>query len=302
MVRAGRSPIPRLSGSPVHAGESGRPRPALAYSQAGAGGTSLSSPLVAGLVADAQQDQTSRFGFLNPVLYLLAGTRALRDVLPQTARTRSLYRAAMAYCPPRVCGRAPQARRSRAAACPASTTIAAAPSRLGHNSSLEDEVNASAAATTASSAHPAALSARNARRKLTARRAHDADGRSGPGRSGIAALAGSPCTTAASPGGPSCTARSPPAASRPASTPPRSTPPALHRPGAPTGIDHQSRRYRNRTVTESRVLQPDIPVNRGKTEPGTRHHSRIGSACCLAQPGPGRAPEPRTPSRQIGTG
>ena len=48
-------------------------------------GTSLATPLIAGLVADAQQGQRSAFGFINPLLYRLARTPALRDVLPVTA-------------------------------------------------------------------------------------------------------------------------------------------------------------------------------------------------------------------------
>jgi subtilase family serine protease len=48
-------------------------------------GTSLATPLIAGLVADAQQGQESAFGFINPVLYRLAGTTALHDILPVTA-------------------------------------------------------------------------------------------------------------------------------------------------------------------------------------------------------------------------
>jgi subtilase family serine protease len=48
-------------------------------------GTSLATPLVAGLVADAQQGQKSAFGFINPLLYRLAGTRAFHDILPVTA-------------------------------------------------------------------------------------------------------------------------------------------------------------------------------------------------------------------------
>jgi subtilase family serine protease len=55
------------------------------------GGTSEATPLVAGMVADAQQGMKAPFGFLNPVLYKLAGGRAFRDVLPRTARTPSLY-------------------------------------------------------------------------------------------------------------------------------------------------------------------------------------------------------------------
>jgi len=48
-------------------------------------GTSLATPLVAGLVADAQQGQKSDFGFINPLVYRLAGTRAFHDILPVTA-------------------------------------------------------------------------------------------------------------------------------------------------------------------------------------------------------------------------
>jgi subtilase family serine protease len=58
------------------------------------GGTSLASPLVAGLVADAQQGHRP-FGFLNPVLYRLAGTTALHDVLPDTGRARPEFRAVL---------------------------------------------------------------------------------------------------------------------------------------------------------------------------------------------------------------
>ncbi len=54
------------------------------------GGTSLSSPLVAGMVADAEQYQHA-FGFLNPVLYKLAGTSAVHDTLPVTSSTPSRY-------------------------------------------------------------------------------------------------------------------------------------------------------------------------------------------------------------------
>jgi subtilase family serine protease len=47
-------------------------------------GTSLATPLVAGLVADAQQGQKSDFGFINPLIYRLAGTQAFHDILPVT--------------------------------------------------------------------------------------------------------------------------------------------------------------------------------------------------------------------------
>jgi hypothetical protein len=56
------------------------------------GGTSLATPLVAGLVADAQQGQAAPFGFLNPVLYRLAGTSAFHDVRPMTRHSRARYR------------------------------------------------------------------------------------------------------------------------------------------------------------------------------------------------------------------
>ena len=55
------------------------------------GGTSLASPLVAGLVADAEQYQRP-FGFLNWGLYRLNGTRAVTDPLPLTSKTPSRYR------------------------------------------------------------------------------------------------------------------------------------------------------------------------------------------------------------------
>jgi subtilase family serine protease len=57
------------------------------YQTAANAGTSLATPLVAGLVADAQQGQKSAFGFINPLIYRLAGTRALHDILPVTAST-----------------------------------------------------------------------------------------------------------------------------------------------------------------------------------------------------------------------
>jgi subtilase family serine protease len=54
------------------------------------GGTSLASPLVAGVVADAEQYQKP-FGFLNPALYRLAGTKAVHDALPITSKTPAKY-------------------------------------------------------------------------------------------------------------------------------------------------------------------------------------------------------------------
>jgi subtilase family serine protease len=47
-------------------------------------GTSTSTPLIAGIVADAEQGQPGSLGFLNPLLYSLAGSRAFHDILPIT--------------------------------------------------------------------------------------------------------------------------------------------------------------------------------------------------------------------------
>ena len=58
------------------------------YRWTSTGGTSMAAPLVAGIVADTQQGRTRPFGFLNPLLYQLAGTTALHDVLPLDSTTR----------------------------------------------------------------------------------------------------------------------------------------------------------------------------------------------------------------------
>jgi subtilase family serine protease len=56
------------------------------------GGTSLATPLVAGIVTAAQAGQPSAFGFLDPALYKLAGTNAYFDPLPLTRNSPALYR------------------------------------------------------------------------------------------------------------------------------------------------------------------------------------------------------------------
>jgi subtilase family serine protease len=61
-------------------------------------GTSLSAPLIAGLVANAQQGRRTNFGFINPLLYRLYGTRAFLDVLPVTKSMPQQNRAM--YTPP----------------------------------------------------------------------------------------------------------------------------------------------------------------------------------------------------------
>ena len=45
------------------------------------GGTSLSSPLMAGVVAVADQVNRRPLGFINPLYYRLLGTRALHDII-----------------------------------------------------------------------------------------------------------------------------------------------------------------------------------------------------------------------------
>ena len=65
------------------------------------GGTSMASPLLAGLIADAQQGQRAAFGFTNPVFYRLHGTPAFHDILPSTAQTPGQFRAVacnVAFC------------------------------------------------------------------------------------------------------------------------------------------------------------------------------------------------------------
>jgi subtilase family serine protease len=68
----------------------------------GVGGTSLATPLVAGLVADAQQGQVRPFGFINPALYKLAGSPAFNGTLPLTRSSPALFRGV--FCPVSLCG------------------------------------------------------------------------------------------------------------------------------------------------------------------------------------------------------
>ena len=71
------------------------------YFEQPVGGTSLATPLVAGIVADAEQGQPS-FGFLNPALYTLARTRAFNDVRPLPAEANPAYRGVA--CDEATCG------------------------------------------------------------------------------------------------------------------------------------------------------------------------------------------------------
>ncbi|MGO8959848.1 MAG: protease pro-enzyme activation domain-containing protein [Streptosporangiaceae bacterium] len=78
------------------------PNKPLVYVQIDVGGTSESSPLVAGIVASAQQGQRRSFGFINPSLYRLAGTYALHQPLPITSHTKAEFRGVA--CNPYNCG------------------------------------------------------------------------------------------------------------------------------------------------------------------------------------------------------
>jgi subtilase family serine protease len=62
------------------------------FTEESIGGTSESSPLVAGMVTAAQQGQQVPFGFVNPALYKLNGTSAFHDTLPLTSKSPALYR------------------------------------------------------------------------------------------------------------------------------------------------------------------------------------------------------------------
>ena len=53
------------------------------YGEYRIGGTSLASPLMAGLAANVQQRANRRIGFANPWIYSLAGSKAYYDVTPQ---------------------------------------------------------------------------------------------------------------------------------------------------------------------------------------------------------------------------
>ena len=72
------------------------------YAKFVVGGTSLSSPTVAGMVTAAEQGQSGAFGFINPAIYKLAGTSAFLDPLPLTSSSPTLYRGIV--CPAYTCG------------------------------------------------------------------------------------------------------------------------------------------------------------------------------------------------------
>jgi subtilase family serine protease len=53
------------------------------YTQTRYGGTSLASPLLAGIVADADQAAGVNVGFIDPAIYRLSATPAIDDILPE---------------------------------------------------------------------------------------------------------------------------------------------------------------------------------------------------------------------------
>jgi subtilase family serine protease len=68
------------------------PDGSIHYSEYRIGGTSLSSPLFAGVVAVADQVNGNSLGFLNPKIYKLAGSSAFRDVNHGRAVTDGVVR------------------------------------------------------------------------------------------------------------------------------------------------------------------------------------------------------------------
>ncbi len=72
------------------------------YVQETYGGTSVASPLVAGMVTAAQQGQAAAFGDVDPILYKLLGTDAVNDTLPLTSASPVLYRGIV--CDQYTCG------------------------------------------------------------------------------------------------------------------------------------------------------------------------------------------------------
>src|SRR5262249_55280750 len=68
------------------------PDGSVQYAEYRIGGTSLSSPLIAGMMALADQCAGVPHGFANPLFYSLAGTVAFRDIVSPT-NTLAIVRA-----------------------------------------------------------------------------------------------------------------------------------------------------------------------------------------------------------------
>jgi subtilase family serine protease len=84
-------------GEPVPADVDGDPGPPVYSERPVGGGTSGSSPLLAALEANAKQATGHALGFVNPALYKLAGTRALRDIRPVNPHDPPIV-AGVKYC------------------------------------------------------------------------------------------------------------------------------------------------------------------------------------------------------------
>jgi len=74
------------------------------YVQEPVGGTSLASPLVASMVATAQQGQQKPFGFANPLFYKLSGSNAFFATLPVTSHSPGIDHGVVCNSPRSECG------------------------------------------------------------------------------------------------------------------------------------------------------------------------------------------------------
>jgi subtilase family serine protease len=72
------------------------------YAESDIGGTSLAAPLVAGIVAAAQQGQRTSFGLINSAVYKLNKSRAIHDALPLTRHSPSAWKGTA--CDEQTCG------------------------------------------------------------------------------------------------------------------------------------------------------------------------------------------------------
>jgi subtilase family serine protease len=79
-IAADADPASGMLGQYVFSGGNGKTRHATHVLL----GTSLSTPLVGAIIADADQGQATNLGFLNPRLYSLAGSGAYHDIVPLT--------------------------------------------------------------------------------------------------------------------------------------------------------------------------------------------------------------------------
>jgi len=83
-------PVPDVAAnaSPMTGWTIGFTTPGGSYSTQLEGGTSGSSPIVAGLEADAKQAAGHAIGFAKPLLYGLRKTAGIRDIVPSASPAR----------------------------------------------------------------------------------------------------------------------------------------------------------------------------------------------------------------------